>query len=190
MAMNQQTAIPKGLGGLALVAVAGCFLAAASGCAQTGRPCGLRTEYRVNPLGIDAMPPRLSWAIDDPRRGAVQTAWQVLVASTLENLSADKGDLWDSGKVASDQSHLVAYAGRPLASQTCCYWKVRTWDADGQPSAWSEPATGRVNGSAATSHLALIPAPRRRSGRRTGSGSRRAIRPPRHRWGRDTFFAL
>jgi len=140
MAMNQQTAIPKGLGGLALVAVAGCFLAAASGCAQTGRPCGLRTEYRVNPLGIDAMPPRLSWAIDDPRRGAVQTAWQVLVASTLENLSADKGDLWDSGKVASDQSHLVAYAGRPLASQTCCYWKVRTWDADGQPSAWSEPA--------------------------------------------------
>ena len=63
----------------------------------------LRCEYRVNPLGIDVTSPRLSWEMHDTRRGAVQTAYQVLVASTPQKLAADEGDLWDSGKVASDQ---------------------------------------------------------------------------------------
>ncbi len=138
--MNRGSTFRRVLNRAGLGVIVSVILAAGGGCAPTARPCSLRTEYRVNPLGIDAMPPRLSWAIDDPRRGAIQTAWQVLVASTLENLNAERGDLWDSGRVASDQSHLVAYAGRPLVSQTRCYWKVRVWDADGKPSPWSEPA--------------------------------------------------
>ena len=53
----------------------------------------------------------------------------------------DRGDLWDSGKVDSDQSTFVVYAGRPLASGARCYWKVRAWDKDGQPSPWSAPGS-------------------------------------------------
>ena len=69
----------------------------------------LRCEYRENPLGIDVVKPRLSWVIEDrdPRsdlRGIKQTAYQVLVASSEELLKQDKGDLWNSGKVESDQS--------------------------------------------------------------------------------------
>ena len=48
--------------------------------------------------------------------------------------------LWDSGKVASDQSIQVRYAGKPLVSEQECFWKVRVWDEQGKASAWSEPA--------------------------------------------------
>ena len=57
----------------------------------------LRCEYRVDPLGIDVSRPRLFWEMRDARRGAKQTAYQVLVASSPEKLAADEGDLWDSG---------------------------------------------------------------------------------------------
>ena len=105
----------------------------------------LRCEYLANPLGIDVEKPRLSWVIEvggrrTDDRGQKQTAYQVLVASTLERLAKDQGDLWDSGKVASDQSIQVEYAGQRLLSQTRCHWKVRVWDKDGRPSAWSPPA--------------------------------------------------
>ena len=103
-------------------------------------PVRLRCEYLVDPLGIEVTDPRLSWEVIDPRRGAVQTAYQVLVASTPEGLAAGKGHLWDTGRVASDQSVHVAYAGRKLRSRTRCHWKVRTWDAAGKASPWSRPA--------------------------------------------------
>ena len=104
-------------------------------------PRYLRCEYLVNPLGIESKAPRLSWEVNDPRRGAVQGAYRVLVAATPEDLAADKGGLWDSGRVASDQSAHVVYAGEALASGRPCFWKVRTWDAAGTASPWSEPAT-------------------------------------------------
>jgi alpha-L-rhamnosidase len=100
----------------------------------------LRCEYLKDPLGIDATKPGLSWVIESPRRCEIQTAYQVLVASTAESLTADKGDLWDSGKVASDVSAQVEYAGQTLQSGKRCFWKVRIWDRDGHPSAWSQPA--------------------------------------------------
>jgi len=59
----------------------------------------LRCEYLVNPLGMGAAKPRLSWIITSNRRGERQTAYQILVASTRKLLDDDQGDLWDSGKV-------------------------------------------------------------------------------------------
>ncbi|MEN6451911.1 MAG: family 78 glycoside hydrolase catalytic domain [Thermoguttaceae bacterium] len=100
----------------------------------------LRCEYRVNPLGIDVTAPRFSWEMQDARRGAKQTAYQILVASTPEKLAADEGDLWDTGRIASDQSTQIVYAGKPLSSRTQCHWKMRLWDADGRASDYSKPA--------------------------------------------------
>ena len=105
----------------------------------------LRCEYRDNPLGIDAQKPRLAWKIEDKiqtpeTRNQKQTAYQVLVASSPALLSQDQGDLWDSGKVVTDQSIQVEYAGKQLDSRMICHWKVRVWDKDGKPSAWSAPA--------------------------------------------------
>ena len=106
-------------------------------------PTDLRCEYRKNPLGIDTAKPRLSWHLDaaDPNaRGQGQRAYQVLAASSEERLRNDQGDFWDTGRVESDKSIQVPYGGKPLASGTPVWWKVRVWDSAGKPSAWSEPA--------------------------------------------------
>ena len=49
----------------------------------------------------------------------MQTAYQVLAASGLERLARDEGELWDSGRVASDETLGVLYQGRPLQSSHC-----------------------------------------------------------------------
>ncbi len=100
----------------------------------------LRCEYRVNPLGIDVVQPRLSWILQSSRRDEMQSAYQILVASSEELLKLNIGNLWDSGQISSDQSNQVVYRGRPLMSRARCYWKVRVWDKAGKVSAWSKPA--------------------------------------------------
>jgi alpha-L-rhamnosidase len=106
-------------------------------------PASLRSEYHVNPVGMDVTQPRLSWTIvaEADGRGARQTAYRVLVASSLEQLAANRGDLWDTKKVNSDQTNQLVYAGAPLQSQMQCFWKVMTWDEVGKASDWSAPAS-------------------------------------------------
>ena len=107
------------------------------------RPQQLRCEYRVNPLGIDVTDPRLSWVLTpvDPRaRGLRQVAYRILVASSLDALRANKGDLWESGMARSPDSIHVVYRGKALNSGMVAYWKVRVWDQDGQASDWSADA--------------------------------------------------
>ena len=120
--------------------IVGLALVVSASNAQAAEVQNLRCEYKQDPLGIDVVKPRLSWKISSERRGELQTAYRVLVASSPEALARDQGDCWDSGKVSSDQSLHVDYAGRPLISRQQCFWKVRAWDRDDKPSAWSAPA--------------------------------------------------
>ena len=101
----------------------------------------LRCEYHNNPLGIDITEPRLSWISQSEKRGWKQSAYQILVASSQENLDQDRGDLWDSGKVEAKQSTQIPYAGKALLSHTPCFWKVKAWDQNGAASPWSQTAT-------------------------------------------------
>jgi alpha-L-rhamnosidase len=100
----------------------------------------LLCEFLDTPLGIDTLQPRLSWIVESDRRGARQTAFRILVAAGLDKLDADEGNLWDSGRIESNQTAHVHYDGLPLASGCVCYWKVRAWDENGAPSEWSKPA--------------------------------------------------
>src|SRR5438093_13518873 len=100
-----------------------------------------RCEYRDNPLGIDVPRPRLSWQMRTPRRGARQRAYRVRAASSESDLLNSTQLLWDSGRVESDQSIHVPYAGPPLASGQRVYWQVSVWDeagaqADSAPAWW------------------------------------------------------
>ena len=104
----------------------------------------LRCEYRRDPLGLDTVQPRLSWILESEERGQAQSAYQVLVAGSEENL------LWDSGKVASNRSVGIEYGGEVLRSGSRCLWKARVWDGVGNPSPYGGPAVfemGLLKGS-------------------------------------------
>src|SRR5215469_1119687 len=103
---------------------------------------GLQCEYLTDPVGIDTPAPRFTWKSVDTAntRGQRQTGYQVLVASSPALLDDGKGDIWDSGRINSSQSALVPFAGNQLASGQDCYWKVRIFDKDKNPSAWSSTA--------------------------------------------------
>jgi alpha-L-rhamnosidase len=103
------------------------------------RVVGLRTEYKQNPLGIDAPKPRLSWQIQAPGRGVTQSAYQVRVARSERALQGGSDLVWDTGRVASDESIQRAYEGPPLRSGQRYYWQVRAWDGTGKASGWSAP---------------------------------------------------
>jgi alpha-L-rhamnosidase len=97
------------------------LLSAATARALT--PPALTVEDRVDPIDVGDRTPELAWRQEEG--GAVQAAYQVQVATTAEGL--DRPDLWDSGKVASDRSAFVTYAGALLRSRQTAFWRVRTW---------------------------------------------------------------
>lgn len=123
-----------------LVLSSACTLVLPTVGASLQTPNDLRTEYAENPLGLEARSPRLSWKLQSTQRDARQSAYQILVASSVEQLRQGQADLWDSGQVKSEQSIQIPYRGSPLASRQRCVWMVRVWDAGGQPTAYSKPA--------------------------------------------------
>ena len=96
-------------------------------------------EYRRNPLGIDVAAPRLGWQMQSDRRGARQIAYRILAAGDPQQLREGQADLWDSGRIESDQSIHVPYAGQALSSRQRVYWQATVWDETGQAS-HSDPA--------------------------------------------------
>ncbi len=101
----------------------------------------LECEYLTNPIGIDEGTPRLCWKIVSDEDGVMQKAWQILVASDMEKLSNNEGDLWSSDTVFSDQSTQIKYSGKRLDSRQKAFWKVRVWDNKGNVSDWSDAAS-------------------------------------------------
>ena len=102
----------------------------------------MRCQYFVNPIGVDVARPVLSWIVTSARRGVVVSAYQTIVASSMANLDADKGDLWDSGAVAEPDAIRADYGGGLLASGRTYYWKVRVriGDGNGTWGPWSAAA--------------------------------------------------
>jgi alpha-L-rhamnosidase len=99
----------------------------------------LRCELLINPQGIDAAHPRLSWEITSNQRNIEQTEYHILVASSMQNLNRNVGDIWDSGKIKSDQSTQIPYKGKTLQSENIYFWKVCVVTSKGA-SSWSLPA--------------------------------------------------
>ena len=98
-----------------------------------------KVEYHQNPQGIHIAKPRFSWSLMAKGRGRVQSAYQIIVASAKIKLDEHEGDHWDSGKVLSNATNQIEYAGNELTSKTDYFWKVKVWDKNGQESEWSDP---------------------------------------------------
>jgi alpha-L-rhamnosidase len=101
----------------------------------------LKCESLVNPLAIDNTSPHFSWKMMTEDKGAFSTAYQILMATELDKLNEEEADLWNSGKVQDANAIHVPYDGKPLASRSRAYWKVRVWNEDDKVTAWSEPAS-------------------------------------------------
>lgn len=100
----------------------------------------LKCESVVDPMNVDVSRPRLSWVVNSSEEGQKQSGYQILVASDPKNLLVNKADLWNSGKVSSSDTIEIPYKGKALHSTEHVYWKLRTWDAHGTESLWSETA--------------------------------------------------
>ena len=94
----------------------------------------LLTENLTNPIGIDVKHPRFTWQLASDQRNILQTAYEITV-------NQGKTPVWKSGRVMSDQSVHVPYAGSALQSGKKYTWQVRVWDNKGKASAWSGAAS-------------------------------------------------
>ena len=74
----------------------------------------LKCEGRIDPVGIDQVSPHFEWQLQSDKRGTMQTAYRIHVASQKELLTTGNPDLWDSGQVDSNKSHYISYNGKKL----------------------------------------------------------------------------
>ncbi len=134
---------------------------------QAQTPVDLQCEYLVNPIGIDATQPRLSWRIDDPRKGAIQTAYQLFVGTDSLAISNKKGNYWQTTKINS-ASQFVTCDKKALLPFTRYFWTVQLWDRNGKASTAKIASfeTGMLNSSnwkgawiSDTRNIQLKPAP-------------------------------
>ena len=89
------------------------------------RATDLKTEYLINPIGVDFLNPCLMWTCDG---GVRQTAYRIVAKSNGKTV-------WDSGKVPSDEMKAVY----PIESHSRMRvdWAVSLWDEndiEGEPS--------------------------------------------------------
>lgn len=105
---------------------------------DSAKPFRLEVQGNVNPLNIHGPAPGLSWR----SRIAKQAAYQIQAASTVDLLTSDRADIWDSGRIESRRSLHIRYGGELLSSRDQVYWRVRIWPGDGvEPGPWSDPAS-------------------------------------------------
>ncbi|HYE54060.1 MAG TPA: family 78 glycoside hydrolase catalytic domain, partial [Chitinophagaceae bacterium] len=104
----------------------------------------LACDYRKWPLGVEKAAPTLGWQIRSEEKDVLQTAYRIIVSDDLGLLKVNKGNMWDSRKVASDESIQVKYAGKPLEAAKTYYWKVLVWTNKGRNAAWSAPASWQM----------------------------------------------
>lgn len=108
-----------------------------------GRPIDLRCERLINPLGIDDLPPRLSWRFCDTARGASQASYQLQWArdaAAFAGFDNHPHGVGDTGRVESDRCAWVDFPDRALRSRERITWRVRVWNAAGEASPWSQTA--------------------------------------------------
>ena len=113
----------------------------------TNPPTNLSVEYIRKPdvvTLVDAQP-EFAWIV--PKKAVFQTAYQILVASSQTNIDNDKGDIWDSGQVRSNESSNVEYSGQPLQNGKRHYWKVRIWDEEHRLTEYAKSQSFQVGGN-------------------------------------------
>lgn len=98
----------------------------------------LLLNSKTNPTAIESEAPLFSWVANAEGYNKSQSAYHILVASSVDKLNETNADLWNSSKVESDKSTFVTYQGKPLKQLQTYYWQVKIWDESGHASDWSD----------------------------------------------------
>ena len=101
-------------------------------------------ESKINPVGIEAEHPRLSWVVNSDEKDTRQSAYHILVSDSPQKLKSNIGNIWDSKVVKSDRSIQVEYAGIALNSEKKYFWKVKILNQNGKESVWSQNGTWQM----------------------------------------------
>jgi len=107
------------------------------------KPVNLKIEYMDNPQGLDKPIPRFSWTLENTQRELFdqkQIAYRILVSSSENELKSDKGNIWDSDWIMSNEMSQISYLGSTLLSDQSYFWKVMIKDQNNTTSKWSETA--------------------------------------------------
>ena len=128
--MHQSQSPLKKVFTLTIVSLTALFLGISLHAQQNCTPINLACEYIENPLGIDAVHPRLTWQLKDTRSGARQSAYQVFVGTDSLEVSNAKGNTWQTQKL-NEAKQLITFDGKPLQPFTKYFWTVKVWDKDG-----------------------------------------------------------
>jgi len=121
-----------------------CWFCIYSVQAQQLTTANLRCEYKINPIGIDAVNPRFSWELQSTAKNVLQVAYRIIVADDASLVEKNTGNTWDSKKIVSGTSVQVLYNGGPLLSAKKYYWKIMVWDNKGNASNWSKTASWQM----------------------------------------------
>jgi alpha-L-rhamnosidase len=112
----------------------------------TQPPANLTVELMQSPEKtlITDLLPEFGWVVASNINNDVQTAYQILVATDVEKLKKNIGNMWNTGKVNSNQSINVEYGGEELIPGLVCFWKVRTWNKQKKASPYSKQQVFRI----------------------------------------------
>lgn len=83
----------------------------------------LKTEYLINPIGLDNPNPRFTWQMNDATPGARQLTYRILVNTDSVALLKGKATLWNTDWQQSDLN-LTTYSGQPLKPFTKYFWRL------------------------------------------------------------------
>ncbi|MDD4191972.1 MAG: family 78 glycoside hydrolase catalytic domain [Mangrovibacterium sp.] len=120
-----------------LLMVCALFQSACTPTVTVNNPASI---IRVNPSSPDEVYPLFSWQMNSGKRNQSQSAYQILVALSPEELKPSGRLIWDSGKEESSASVFIEATSLNLQAAQTYFWKVKVWNQDGQESGWSETA--------------------------------------------------
>ena len=97
----------------------------------------------VSPIGLDPADIQFAWQVGDTRRGALQSAYRVVVSrlSVAGSGAGSSTTVWDSGRVLSSAQAFIPYRGSALASDAVYGWTVQSWAASNGPGPFAPAAT-------------------------------------------------
>jgi alpha-L-rhamnosidase len=77
----------------------------------------LQADCLTEPRALHSEKVRLSWTLQAARRGTMQRAYRIGVASTPEGARSGHFDLWDSGRIESPRASTFPMAARPSSAR-------------------------------------------------------------------------